>query len=58
VVTSLLSCVLSSPEHTTQPVEIKEISRKEKGLKSLRTEVEKGGGGNSHTKSWDLRGQE
>ncbi|GAB1298994.1 hypothetical protein APTSU1_001423000 [Apodemus speciosus] len=25
-------------EHTTQPVKIKEIFRKEKGLKSLRTE--------------------
>lgn len=43
VMTSLFSCVLSSPEHTTQPAKIKEIFWKEKGLKSLRTEVEKGG---------------
>ena len=43
VVTSLFSCVLTSPEHTTQPAKIKAIFRKEKGLKSLRTEVGKGG---------------
>lgn len=43
VVTSLFSCVLTSPEHTTQPAKIKAIFRKEKSLKSLRTEVGKGG---------------